>query len=209
MQTPSEAFLFVTHIESDNIFLKIWGQTDKRTAGEVERLINSLLPHFNQGYGCPLKVTKSIVNELCCAKFQNEGYYRATILDINSDGMILVYFIDYGNTEVVLPHEVHLLSGIPGSEHLKAIPPMAAEFILSNILPKNGIWDNEIINTIKSYLCYNEYKISVYMVHNRYLIQLWFNNEDFSKVLINDNMALPATVQDMFRYICFVSFLKF
>ncbi|XP_020289417.1 maternal protein tudor isoform X3 [Pseudomyrmex gracilis] len=198
MQTPSEAFLFVTHIEPDNVFLKIWGQTDKRTAGEVERLINSLLPHFNQGYGCPLKVTKSIVSEVCCAKFQNEGYYRATILDIRSDGMILVYFIDYGNTEVVLPHEVHLLSGIPGAEHLKAIPPMATEFVLSNVLPKNGIWDNEMISTIKSYLCYNEYKISIYVVNNRYLIQLWFNNEDFSKVLVNDNMALPATIQDMF-----------
>jgi len=66
---------------------------------------------------------------------------------------------------------------------------------------KADLWENRIIEEIKKILCYNEYRALVQMMNNHRLIKLWYNNEDFSELLVKEHMALPATLQDMFRYI--------
>lgn len=204
-QPPSSEFIiFVTHVEPDDIYLKIWGQVDKQAATAVEHYIYPLIEQFNQGYGCPSKASRLIAGTLCCARFQTEGYYRAKILSVRPDGMIVVQFIDYGNVEVLAPNDIHLLDNIRGSEPLRAYPPMAAEFTLLNVLPINGIWENRTIEGIRKILCYNEYRVLAQMMNNRYLIKLWYNNGDFSELLVKERMALPATLQDMFRYITFL-----
>ncbi|KAL0117558.1 hypothetical protein PUN28_010395 [Cardiocondyla obscurior] len=198
-QLSSELVIFVTHVEPDDIYLKIWGQTDKQAATTVEHYIYPLIEQFKQGYGCPSKANRLIVGTLCCARFQTEGYYRAKVLNIRSDGMIVVQFIDYGNVEILPPNEIHLLNTIPGTEPLQTYPAMASEFILMNVLPINGVWDNRTIEGIRKILCYNEYRAFIEMVNNHCMIKLCYNNEDLSELLVRDHMALPATVQDMFR----------
>ncbi|KAL6267474.1 hypothetical protein P5V15_000550 [Pogonomyrmex californicus] len=198
-QLSSELIIFVTHVEPNDIYLKIWGQVDKQAATAVEHYIGPLIEQFNQGYGCPSKGSRLISGTLCCARFQSDGYFRAKILSVRPDGMIVVQFIDYGNVEILPPTEIHLLDNIHGSEPLRAYPAMAAEFTLINILPVNGIWENRTIERIKKILCYNEYRALVQMMHNHCLIKLWYNNGDFSELLVKEHMALPATLQDMFR----------
>lgn len=205
VQQSSEAIIFVTHVEAENLYLKIWGQLDKQTATCVERQIYPLIEQFNQGYGCPSKTSRLMVGTLCCARFQTDGYYRAKIISVRPDGMIVVQFIDYGNIEIVPPNEVHLLDNIPGSENLRSCAPMAAEFTLLNVLPINGIWENRTIETIRKTLCYNEYRALICTMDNHPLIKLWYNNEDFGELLVKERMALPATMQDMLRCVFDIS----
>lgn len=199
-QSTSELVVFVTHVEPDDLYLKIWAQVDKQAATAIEQYIYPLIEQFNQGYGCPSKANRLMVGSLCCARFQTEGYYRAKIISVRPDSMIVVQFIDYGNMEALSLNEIHLLDNIRGAEPLQAYPAMATEFTLLNVLPINGIWENRTIESIKKTLCYNEYRALVQMMNNHYLIKLWYNNEDFSGLLVRERMALPATLQDMFRY---------
>lgn len=208
-QQSSSFVIFVTHIEPDDVFLKIWGQTDKQAATNVEHYIYPLIEQFNQGYGCPSKDSRLLVGTLCCARFQTEGYYRAKILSVRPDGMIVIQFIDYGNMEVLSPNDIHLLDNIRGAEPLFTYPGMAGEFTLLNVLPVNGVWENRTIEKIREILCYNEYRVMVIQtMNNRCMIKLWYNNRDFSELLVKEHMALPATLHDMFRYGAFYDFLN-
>lgn len=198
----TDLIIFVTHVEANDIYLKIWGQLDKQAATCVERFIHPLVPQFSQGYGCPSSLNKVPIGALCCAKFQTDGYYRARILNVQPNGTIVVHFVDYGNIEVLQPNEIHLLENIPGSELLQSYPPVAHECILVDVLPKNGIWEDAVIDAIKKTLCYNEYRASIHsMIANHYVIRLWYNDEDFSQILVREQWAVPASIQDMLRYI--------
>ncbi|KYN07032.1 Maternal protein tudor [Cyphomyrmex costatus] len=198
-QLTSELVVFVTHVEPDDVYLKIWGQVDKQAATAIEHFIYPLIEQFNQGYGCPSKANRLMAGSLCCARFQTEGYYRAKIVNVHPDDTVVVQFIDYGNMEVLSRNDIHLLDSIRGSESLQAYPAMATEFTLLNVLPVNGVWENRTIESIRKNLCYNEYRALVQMMNNHCLIKLWYNNEDFSELLVKERMALPATLQDMFR----------
>src|SRR5436190_23942682 len=107
MQSPCESIIFITHVDADDAYLKIWGQLDKQAATAIEHYIYPLAEQFNQGYGCPSKVNRLTIDILCCARFGTDGFYRARILSIRPDGMIVVQFIDYGYIEVVSPNEIH------------------------------------------------------------------------------------------------------
>ncbi|XP_076380024.1 protein tudor isoform X1 [Megalopta genalis] len=201
IQQSTELVIFVTHVEPEDSFLKIWGQVDRNAGTCVERMILPLVEQFARSHGCIGSRAGCLrINALCCARFQNEGYYRAKVININPDNTVVLQFVDYGNIEVLPPQEIHLLENITGSESLRSAPPAAFEFILMHVLPMNGIWDNEIIELIKKTLCYNEYKISIQaIINNRRFIKLCFNNEDFSEILIKKHMAIGTTLQEMFR----------
>ncbi|XP_072754733.1 protein tudor isoform X2 [Anoplolepis gracilipes] len=199
-----ESVIFVTYVEADDVNLRIWGQLDKQAVTSVEQYIYPLTERFNQGYGCPSKSNRLTIGAFCCARFQSDGYFRAKILGIRPDGMIVVQFIDYGNVEVLPPNEIHLWDSIRETEPLRTYPPMAVEFTLMDVLPLNGVWDNGIVESIRKTLCYNEYRALLYMLNNRYFIKLWYNNEEFSELLVKQHMAIPNTVKstiipDMFR----------
>lgn len=204
IQQSTDLIIFVTHVEAEDIFLKIWGQVDKNSATCVERMILPLVEQFARSPGCVgPQLAKLGINALCCARFQNEGYYRAKVINIRADGMVVLQFIDYGNIEVLPPKEVHLLENISGSESLQSFPPVAFEFTLMHVLPVNNVWDNKVIESIKKTLWYNEYKILIHsVVNNHRLIKLWYNNEDFSELLIKRHMAVRTTIQEMFRSKC-------
>ncbi|XP_015430080.1 PREDICTED: maternal protein tudor [Dufourea novaeangliae] len=201
IQQSTELIIFVTHVEAEDSFLKIWGQVDKNSATCVERMILPLVEQFARSQGCVESRAANLhVNALCCARFQNEGYYRAKVINIRPDGMVVLQFIDYGNIEVLPPQEIHLLENIPGSESLQSFPPVAFDFTLMYVLPVNGIWESKIIELIKKTLWYNEYKILIHtVINNHRFIKLWYSNEDFSELLIKRHMAVAATLQEMFR----------
>lgn len=203
IQQSTELIIFVTHVEAEDLFLKIWGQVDKNSATCVERMILPLVEQFARSQGCVGPQSTNLhINSLCCARFQNEGYYRAKVINIRDDGMVVLQFIDYGNIEVLPPQEIHLLENIPGSESLQSFPPVAFDFTLMQVLPINGVWENKIIESIKKTLWYNECKILIHtVVNNHRFIKLWYNNEDFSELLIKKHMAMRATLQEMFRYL--------
>ncbi|XP_043597513.1 maternal protein tudor-like isoform X1 [Bombus pyrosoma] len=197
----SELIIFVTHIEPCHTFLRIWGQIDKNSGTCVERMILPLVEQFTRRQTCVKTESTSLrINALCCAKFQNDGYYRARIKHINNiDNTVLLHFIDYGNLELFSIQEIHLLDDIPGTEPLRSFPPVAFQFTLMNLLPANGHWSNEVIESIQKTLMYNEYKIMIRTITNSdNFIKLVYNNEDFSELLIKRNVAKRATLLEMY-----------
>ncbi|XP_050584863.1 maternal protein tudor isoform X2 [Bombus affinis] len=197
----SELIIFVTHIEPCHTFLRIWGQIDKNSATCVERMILPLVEQFTRRQNCVKTQSDSLrINALCCAKFQNEGYYRARIKHINNiDNTVLLHFIDYGNLELLPIQEIHLLDDIPGSESLQSFPPVAFQFTLMHLLPVNDHWSNEVIESIQKTLRYNEYKIVIHTITNTdNFIKLVYNDEDFSEMLIRRFIAKKATLLEMY-----------
>ncbi|XP_060822618.1 maternal protein tudor-like isoform X2 [Bombus pascuorum] len=197
----SELIIFVTHIEPCHTFLRIWGQIDKNSATCVERMILPLVEQFTRRQNCVKIQSASLrINALCCAKFQNDGYYRARIKHINNiDDTVLLHFIDYGNLELLPIQEIHLLDDIPGSESLQSFPPVAFQFTLMHLLPSNGHWSKEIIESIQKTLRYNEYKIMIHTITNSdNFIKLQYNDEDFTELLIKKRIAKKATLLEMY-----------
>ncbi|XP_076298394.1 protein tudor-like [Lasioglossum baleicum] len=201
LQEGTQLTILVTHVEAKNTFLKIWGHIDKNSATCVGRMIYPFVEKFAKSQDCFGSTAINLhLNAICCAKYLNENYYRAKIISVRPDGMVVVQFIDYGNIEVLPPQDIHLLKSIPGTEFLQSFPPVAFDFTLANVLPINKVWGNRIIELIKKNICYNEYKIMIHsVVNNHCFIKLWYNNEDFSEFLIKRQVALGATVQEMVR----------
>lgn len=207
----SELIIFVTHIEPCHTFLRIWGQIDKNSATCVERMILPLVEQFTRRQNCVKTQSTSLrINALCCAKFQNDGYYRARIKHINNiDNTVLLHFIDYGNLELFPIQEIHLLDDIPGSESLQSFPPVAFQFTLMHLLPVNGHWSNEVIESIQKTLRYNEYKIVIHTITNSdNFIKLVYNDEDFTELLIRRYIAKRATLLEMYRYLFYFDIYK-
>ncbi|XP_046743365.1 maternal protein tudor [Diprion similis] len=199
MAQNSELGLFVTHVETDGPLLKIWGQIDRNAATCVERMILPLSEKFDQGLALPNPNYPLASNMICCARFQNEGYYRAKICNVQPNGNVLVHFIDYGNYEVLPPTAIRLLDNIPSVVSLHALPPLALDFVLAHILPINGTWESETIESIKQTLRYADLKGILHsVVGSNRLLKLFYNNEDFGALLVSKELAVSVTIQDMF-----------
>ena len=70
---------------------------------EVGRILHDITDIINRDYP-PLKPLNSIPSEgsFCCARYsQDRQWYRAEILDINSLSSCKVFFVDFGNIEIV------------------------------------------------------------------------------------------------------------
>uniref|UniRef100_A0A4W3HZ02 Tudor domain containing 6 n=1 Tax=Callorhinchus milii TaxID=7868 RepID=A0A4W3HZ02_CALMI len=110
------------------------------TASEFEKLMNSIAKKYG-----PLGRNEGLVKKpepglLCCAKFKADHlYYRAVITEI-LDGQFRVFFIDYGNLELVDWHDVKAL--LP---EYRKLPALAVKCCLADLVPKEATWSKEAI----------------------------------------------------------------
>ncbi|XP_048387280.2 tudor domain-containing protein 6-like [Stegostoma tigrinum] len=118
---------------------EFWIRT-METASEFEKLMNSIAKKYaNVGRNEGL-VKKPEPGLLCCAKFKADNlFYRAVITEI-LDGHFRVFFIDYGNMEVVDWHDVKAL--LP---EYRKLPALAVKCCLADLVPKDGSWSREAI----------------------------------------------------------------
>ncbi|KAJ7341489.1 hypothetical protein JRQ81_005645 [Phrynocephalus forsythii] len=73
--------------------------------------------------------------QICCARYHKDmHYYRAVILEVE-DNSIDVYFLDFGNTEIVPLFDVRIL--LP---EFQEIPALAICCSLANALPLIDVW---------------------------------------------------------------------
>lgn len=71
--------------------------------------------------------------QLCAAKWSEDGnWYRGAVVDRPDHRMVEVYFLDYGNTELVEKSQLRELR-----DDLKAFPPFAVQCKLHHITPGN------------------------------------------------------------------------
>ncbi|XP_059837816.1 tudor domain-containing 6 [Hypanus sabinus] len=119
---------------------EFWIRT-METAREFENLMNNIAKNYGQLGRNEGLIKKPEPGLLCCAKFKADNlFYRAVITEI-LDGQFRVFFIDYGNMEVVSWHDVKAL--LP---EYRKLPALAIKCCLADLFPKEGTWSREAVD---------------------------------------------------------------
>ncbi|OXU22838.1 hypothetical protein TSAR_002680 [Trichomalopsis sarcophagae] len=204
MVVENEQFVFVvTHVEAEGQFLKIWAQTDERVVQSVASMLTPLQEKLDySGASNFLSPNNVQPHTRCCAKGISKEWARAKILNLRSDGMILLQFVDYGNIIYVPIHNIRLLDNMPEANYLFAVPEAATPFVLADVIPIGGSWMDEIVNKIRCILINNKYHGVYQTVNNYKALKFDMMSKDFSRTLIERNMALyspscPSNMQQM------------
>lgn len=120
LSSNQSEMVFVSHIESPH---SVWVQLSKNS-GQLDSLMEKLDSHYSEDGG--IAVSKPVVGQACVAQYSvDNAWYRATLIKIQSNGYE-VQFIDYGNTEVVIPNFVCV-----AEPRFLDLPPQAIECSLS------------------------------------------------------------------------------
>lgn len=74
-QHPNVLNLFITFVDKEGPFLKVWGQSDRSNSIYVEQNLLNSTQYLEQGVG---KVPFETLQEgmLVCAKYKDNKYYR-------------------------------------------------------------------------------------------------------------------------------------
>ncbi|KAI2652119.1 Tudor domain-containing 6 [Labeo rohita] len=130
--TPNTSHLAVVqHVESPG---KFWIQT-QRYADEFSQLMNGLGNLYIDPASSEGLVRKPVVGLLCAAKAQDGVFYRAAVYKV-IDKKALVYFLDYGNTELV---DCVNLRQLP--LRFQQLPAVAVKCSLYGIKSRMKHWD--------------------------------------------------------------------
>ncbi|XP_043284054.1 tudor domain-containing 6 isoform X2 [Venturia canescens] len=195
--------LFVTHIDTDGPLLRLWAQVKAEASRKIEILLHRFAYQFDNGLGCPQSPTQTLWNSpVCCALFEG-NYYRAKVCSQQSDGYV-VQFIDYGNIEILKPCDIRILDGIHEAAELLSVEPLAVEFIVADVLPRNCTWESRVLFKVLDNLRYKELPGRVIGSIARYpVIQVLHGDRKLSDILIEQDYAVEATCEDMSRlYSC-------
>ena len=115
LESGTSVSVVISYVESDDVF---YCQLEEWLA-EIDEL-QGLLEQCYEGAG--LLSSQSLQpNNYVVAEYSEDGlWYRAKILEVNSDSTATVFFVDYGNKETVTK-----MSGMP--ESVLSMPPFAIE----------------------------------------------------------------------------------
>ncbi|XP_055491333.1 tudor domain-containing protein 6-like [Leucoraja erinacea] len=168
---------------------EFWIRT-METAGEFEKLMNSIAKkygHLGRNEGLVKKPEPGL---LCCAKFKADNlFYRAVITEI-LDGHFRVFFIDYGNMEIVDWHDVKAL--LP---EYRKLPALAIKCCLADLVSKGGAWNREAIAYFEKAVIEKHLVVHVLEKEmDKYLIEL-LDVEDESEPSVN-KLILQAGYAD-------------
>ncbi|XP_035535170.1 tudor domain-containing protein 6 isoform X2 [Morone saxatilis] len=111
---------------------EFWIQT-QNYANELDEMMDSIYHLYkdsvnNDGLRNPT------VGLYCAAKAEDGDFYRATVAEV-ADARIKVFFVDYGNTEVVDGSNIRTLP-----DEFKKLPCLALKCSLAGVRPKDGKW---------------------------------------------------------------------
>ncbi|XP_052391284.1 tudor domain-containing 6 [Carassius gibelio] len=130
--TPNTSHVAVVqHVENPG---KFWIQT-QRYADEFSQLMNGLGNLYSDPTSTDGLIRKPVVGLLCAAKAQDGVFYRAAIYKV-IDKKAEVYFLDYGNTELV---DCFNLRQLP--LRFQQLPAVAVKCSLYGIKSRLKHWD--------------------------------------------------------------------
>uniref|UniRef100_A0A672Q1J1 Tudor domain containing 6 n=1 Tax=Sinocyclocheilus grahami TaxID=75366 RepID=A0A672Q1J1_SINGR len=121
----------VQHVESPG---KFWIQT-QRYADKFNQLMNGLGNLYSEPTSTDGLIRKPVVGLLCAAKAQDGVFYRAAIYKV-VDKKAEVYFLDYGNTELVDCFDLRQLP-----LRFQQLPAVAVKCSLYGITSRLKHWD--------------------------------------------------------------------
>ena len=151
----TEFQLDVVYISSPSLFWVRYGKRATERLGIVQGVINSCLSDLQR----VKSASELVVGNLVIAPYQ-ECYYRArveTVEDMKTH--VSVFFIDFGNLEVVHTEELLTLPASVLQTHpdLVQCPGLALECRLANLQPSSlrstsGVWDGEAVERFQKIL---------------------------------------------------------
>ncbi|GCB66152.1 hypothetical protein scyTo_0004916 [Scyliorhinus torazame] len=165
---------------------EFWIRT-METASEFEKLMNSIAKKYGSLSRNEGLVKKPEPGLLCCAKFKADNlFYRAVITEI-LDGHFRVFFIDYGNMEVVDWHDVKAL--LP---EYRKLPALAVKCCLADLAPKEGTWNREAVTYFEKAVFEKHLVVHVLEKEmDKYLIEL-LDVEDEGEPSVNKLILLAG-----------------
>lgn len=193
MSTPMNC-LFITFVEREGPFLKLWGQTDKSAALYIEQVLHGLSSQFDSGLGIPRPESLQI-GVLCCAKYKDNKYYRSRIINLNylPSRYIEVNFIDYGHRDIVPVSNIRFLEGFDPA--FSNIPAQAASFVLAEAVCARGEWDEMQLEEIRTEIRYCEVHYNIIaQVGSHFLVKIFVRGADLSLLLISKGYLRHTTI---------------
>ncbi|NXD37202.1 TDR15 protein, partial [Copsychus sechellarum] len=131
MQMNSFYGAFVVYVVNPSDF---WIQTC-RYQSEFQALMENIACTYSQCEDDEMVLKKPEPGLLCCARYSKDGcYYRAIVTKVVR-GSIMVYFLDFGNTDTIPCHYVKTL--LP---QFYGLPALAMCCSLACTFPVDGVW---------------------------------------------------------------------
>ncbi|MBN3314369.1 TDRD6 protein, partial [Atractosteus spatula] len=106
---------------------------------EFDQLMNSISNLYDNAPEMEGIVRTPTVGLYCVAKSKDSSFYRAVVNEVLGQ-QVKVYFVDYGNTEIV---DWHNLKVLPSK--YQELPALALKCCLSGIYPKDDKWSRNAI----------------------------------------------------------------
>ncbi|NWV98011.1 TDR15 protein, partial [Machaerirhynchus nigripectus] len=131
MQMNSFYGAFVVYVINPSDF---WIQTC-RYQNEFQALMRNIACTYSQCRDDEMVLKKPEPGLLCCARYSRDGhYYRAVVIKVFRVG-VMVYFLDFGNTDTIPCHYVKTL--LP---EFSDLPALAMCCSLACTFPVDGVW---------------------------------------------------------------------
>ncbi|KAL2082401.1 hypothetical protein ACEWY4_022219 [Coilia grayii] len=178
----------VQYVKSPSEF---WVQIQKY-AGEFDQMMSDMELHYNsvsaEGF-----IQKPAVGLLCAALAADGIYYRASVQKVNGR-QLLVFFVDYGNTEVV---DIQNLRHLPSK--YQVLPPLGLKCALTGIKPVCTGWSVHSLNFFSNAVVDKVLDLHVVSkVEDKYVVQLsdpaQKNEKDLSELLCSAGLAMRLDV---------------
>ncbi|XP_067841369.1 tudor domain-containing protein 15 [Heptranchias perlo] len=155
---------FVEYVINPSDF---WIQTSEYNH-EFECLMNSITDHYSKIGISEELIQKPAPGLFCCARYSKDlHYYRAVIIEV-LDNQLRVFFVDFGNAEVVDFNAVKSL--LP--EYTK-LPALAMNCSVAHVFPIGEVWTKEATNFFKKSVFNKQLFIEVVSKQgSRYIIDM-------------------------------------
>ncbi|XP_067273919.1 tudor domain-containing 6 isoform X3 [Pseudorasbora parva] len=174
----------VQHVDSPG---KFWVQT-QHYADEFNQLMNDLGSLYNNPTSTEGLIREPVVGLLCAAKAQDGVFYRAAVYKV-IDKKAEVYFLDYGNTELVDRFNLRQLP-----LRFQQLPAVAIKCCLHGIKSRLKHWDERATIFFSKLVEDKVLDLQVQEKHqDTHMVQLVDTSldgeNDVSKLLCNANLA--------------------
>ncbi|KAL4236389.1 Tudor domain [Mactra antiquata] len=153
LKVGKKASVFVTHLEFVASECQIFCQV-----GDVGSQADTLAERVAECVenGSASQVSQCTVGDLCLALFhEDNSWYRGRVLQ-NLVSSVRVYFIDYGNTEVVSLNNIR-----EAPEYVLAIPALSTKCVVSDCTPLGSEWTDVEKKKIETMLHSGEFTCEI------------------------------------------------
>lgn len=177
------------HVSSPSEF---WIQTQNYTK-DLDELMDGMY-HLYKDSSEKDAVKNPAVGLYCAAKSEDGEFYRATVVEV-CEKQIKVFYVDYGNTEVVDKSDIRMLPA-----KFKKLPRLALKCTLAGVRPKEGTWGESAFDFFFKAVTDKSLNVHVMAKHDdSYVVQVTDpeaqGEQDVSTQMCSAGLAERAEIQ--------------